>query len=139
MNPARNVRNVSLAWRGVAALVISVLAVALIGCGERRAKPVDVELARATLIDVLNHWKQGGAIDDLRKASPEIVVQEAIWTGGKSLDEFTLADQGRTEDANWYCEVELTLSPRDGGPPVKKTVTYVVGTDPVLTVFHAIL
>jgi hypothetical protein len=35
--------------------------------------------------------------------------------------------------------VDLTLKAKDGGEPVHKTVTYVVGTDPVLTVFHALL
>lgn len=118
---------------------LAALCLLLVGCGERRAKPVDVELARSTLIDVLNHWRNGGGVDELRKTNPAIVVQEALWTNGGSLDAFEIAEQGRAEDANWYCDVELTVSPKDGGPLIRKKVTYVVGTDPVLTVFHAIL
>ncbi len=112
---------------------------AITGCGEQRAAPVDVELARSTLTRVLEHWKAGGTPDELRKLSPEIVVQEAIWTNGQKLVDFTLVDNGREEDANWYCEVELTLVTKDGNTPEQKKVTYVVGTDPILTVFHAIL
>lgn len=109
------------------------------GCGEPRAAPVDVELARATLNDVLEHWKAGGTIGQLRERTPEIVVQEAIWTKGGRLLEFRLVNEGWKEDANWYCEVELTLHAEDGNEPDRKKVTYVVGTDPILTVFHAIL
>ncbi|OYW22124.1 MAG: hypothetical protein B7Z55_05010 [Planctomycetales bacterium 12-60-4] len=115
------------------------LALICIGCGPTRAKPVDVELARSTLTKVLEHWKQGGSIDDLRQGRPEIVVQEALWTKDKPLVDYSLVDQGREEDANWYCEVELTFAGANDGKPSKKNVTYVVGTDPVLTVFHAML
>ena len=109
------------------------------GCGPVRAKPVDVDLARETLTDVLEHWKQGGTIEELRQGKPEIVAQEPLWADGNELLDFTLLDEGRAEDANWYCEVELTLQSADNEKPEKKKVTYVVGTDPVLTVFHAIL
>ena len=120
-------------------MMCAVACLALSGCGGPSNQPVKVELARATLNQVLEHWKSGGNMDDLRKRSPEIVVQEAQWTNGAKLQEFQVIGDGRAEDANWYCEVELTLIPADGGEPKKKNVTYVVGTAPVLTVFHAIL
>lgn len=124
--------------RGASVLLFSLFSVVLSGCGEQRARPVNVELAKATLVDVLNHWKAGGTIDELRTSTPEIVVQELQWTNGRTLQDFSLVGDGRAEDANWFCEVELTLS-SGASDPVKKKVTYVVGTDPVLTVFHAIL
>ena len=111
----------------------------LSGCNRQRAAPVDAGLARATLARVLEHWKQGGTMDELRKQSPEIVVQEAYWSDGRTLQGYTLVDEGRKEDANLFCEVELALSPVAGGEAVKTNVTYVIGTDPVLTVFRAIL
>jgi len=98
-----------------------------------------VELARSTLLEVLEHWKKGGTIDELRQRTPEIVVQEALWSGGRELQHFALVDDGRALDANWFCEVELTLSPENGEEPTKKTLTYAIGTDPVLTVFRAML
>lgn len=129
----------SLRNRASAVLLSAITLISIFGCGEQRAAPVQVELARSTLMEVLQHWKTGGTVDDLRKRSPEIVVQEAIWTSGRKLQEFRLIDDGREEDSNWYCEVELTLEPENGSEPTRKKVTYVVGTDPVLTVFHAIL
>jgi len=125
--------------RGMALSLCAVLWLAAAGCGPVRARPVVVDLARETLTKVLDHWKKGGAIDELRQSRPEIVVQEPLWAKGNKLLDYTVVDQGRVEDANWYCEVELTLEPSEGGKPAKKKVTYVVGTDPVLTVFHAIL
>lgn len=116
-----------------------VLGFALSGCGPVRAKPVNVEVARQTLVHVLEHWQNGGTIDELRQGRPEIVAQEPLWAKGKQLVDFTLVGGGRAEDANWFCEVELSLTTGDSDKAVKKKVTYVVGTNLVLTVFHAIL
>src|SRR5690606_32785090 len=107
--------------------------------GPPRAAPVDVMVAEATLLHVLQHWQAGGSIQDLRQHTPEIVVQEALWSGGHTLQDFALTGQARAENANWFCDVELTVVPPDGGEPTTRTVTYAVGTDPVLTVFHAML
>lgn len=130
--PAVSLDRRAAIWTGLLGLVAA-------GCGPPRAQPVDVELARRTLIQVLDHWKQGGAIEDLRKLSPEVVAQEHLWQSGNKLLDYTLSPDGRAEDANWYCEVRLTLQSPDSDAPKVKQVTYVVGTDPVLTVFHAIL
>ncbi len=119
-------------------LLLSAMSI-MIGCGEERAAPVDVTVAKASLMEVMDHWKSGGSIDDLRKRDPEIVVQEALWSGGRRLLNYQLLGEGRVEDANWFCDVELTLAPQEGSEPMKKTLTYVIGTDPVLTVFRAIL
>ncbi len=118
---------------------IMVIVFVLSGCGPVRARPVKVEVARQTLIKVLEHWQNGGTIEQLRTERPEIVAQEPLWSTDKKLVEYTLLDEGRAEDANWFCEVELSLSIDGSDKLVKKKVTYVVGTDPVLTVFHAIL
>jgi hypothetical protein len=103
-----------------------------------RAKPVQVDLARKTLVDVLDHWKSGGRIEDLRQRKPEIVAQEFLWSKGMKLQEYRILEGDRSEDASLRSEVELTLIPEDGGAPTKKTVNYLVGTDPVLTVFREV-
>lgn len=114
-----------------------VLSGVLLGCGgPTRAKPVQVDLARKTLVQVLDHWKSGGSIEELRKRNPEIVAQEFFWTKGMKLQEYRVLGDGRPQNANLMCEVELTLVPADGGASNKKTVEYMVGTDPVLTVFR---
>lgn len=122
----------TLCWCGVLCCV-------LLGCGGPvRAKPVQSDLARKTLVEVLDHWKSGGNIEELRKRKPEIVAQEFFWTKGMKLQEYRLLDEGRSENANLRCEVELTLVSEDGGAPTKKTVNYLIGTDPVLTVFREV-
>lgn len=111
-----------------------------VGCGHQRpAADVNVELARNSLHQVLTHWQDGGQIEQLRDQSPEIIVQEGLWSGGHILKSFVITPQSRAENANWFCDVELTLTPPDGGRPQTKTVTYAIGTDPVITVFHAML
>lgn len=125
-------RLLTLCWCGA-------LSCALLGCGGPvRAKPVQVNLARETLTQVLDHWKSGGSIDELRKRNPEIVAQEFFWTKGMKLQEYRVLGDGSPKNANLMCEVELTLVPADGGASTKKTVEYMVGTDPVLTVFRVI-
>jgi hypothetical protein len=126
-------------YRVAILLICAVACFVVSGCGEQRAAPVNVELARSTLLEVLEHWKKGGTIDELRQRTPEIVVQEALWSEGQKLQDFALVDDGRALDSNWFCEVELTLAPENGGEPKKKTLTYAIGTDPVLTVFRAML
>lgn len=125
--------------RGAISLICTAMLLIVSGCGPTRARPVNVELAKSTLIDVLDHWKSGGSMDELQSSSPEIVVQDASWTKGQQLQDYQLIGDGKAEDANWFCEVELTFKASGGGGKSKKTVTYVVGTDPVLTVFRAIL
>ncbi len=110
-----------------------------VGCSPRRASDVQPNLARSTLIEVLDTWKQGGTIADLRQRTPEIVVQDASWSSGHQLQSYELLENGRAEDANLFCEVQLSLVEADGAPVKQKTVTYMIGTEPVLTVFRAIL
>lgn len=111
----------------------------LTGCGEPRAAAVDAVLAKTSLREVMEHWKNGGAMEELRKRDSEIVVQEMWWSDGRKLLSYQIIGEGRVEDANWFCDVELQVSAGDGKEPIKKTFTYVVGTDPVITVFRAIL
>ncbi len=116
------------------------LHVAFAGCSQQhRAPDVEPQLARSTLIEVLETWKAGGTINELRQRDPEIVVQEFAWSSGHQLQSYELLDTGREEDANLFCEVKLTLVETAGTPPRQKTVTYVIGTEPALTVFRAML
>jgi hypothetical protein len=135
--------NVSVCARGEygrRSALLLICTMLICGCGgEPRAAPVDLAVARVTLEQVMEHWKSGGKIDDLRSRKPEVVVQEALWSDGRKLLDYSLVGEGRPEDANWFCEVELTLESDGGNEPIKKKITYVVGTDPVLTVFRAIL
>jgi hypothetical protein len=119
---------------------LTILWATIVGCGgEQRAADVDVDMARTTLTKVLDHWRSGGALEDFRKQIPEIVIQESLWSEGRVLTGYAVLGEPRAENANWFCDVELTLAGENGGDAQKKTVTYAVGTDPVLTVFRAMI
>ncbi|MFO0795954.1 MAG: hypothetical protein U0804_00675 [Gemmataceae bacterium] len=110
----------------------------LAGCsvGPPVAAPVVPDTARAALRTALDAWKAGRPIGSLADASPPIVAQDFDWMAGAKLDDYAVLDDGKAEDANLRVKVQLSLRPAQGSP-VKKTVSYVVGTDPKLTVFRA--
>jgi hypothetical protein len=83
----------------------------------------------------LESWKNGQSPESLQKASPPIIVQDLDWTSGAKLMEFEILEGGEPVDANLYAQVKLKL--RDSaGSDTNRTVTYVVGTSPKLTVFR---
>lgn len=98
---------------------------------------VNTELARQTLHNVLASWKQGESPDQWRKRDPEVVVQDMDWMGGAKLLSYELIGAGEARDANLHCQVKLTLK-KANGESVNRTVTYVVGTDPVCTVMRGL-
>lgn len=104
------------------------------GCGSgHTVYPVEPDTAKQSLELVLNGWKEGKPIDNWLKASPEIIVQDADWSMGRKLIGFEIV-KGEPIDANLHSEVKLTLDME--GKPTPKTVTYLVGTKPVITVFR---
>jgi hypothetical protein len=104
------------------------------GCGgPQRAAPVESDLARKTLKQALDSWKQGTKAETLQSGSPSIVVTDFDWRRGRKLKDYEVLGSGEALDANLHCPVKLTLLD-DAGQPVEKTVTYIVGTDPVLTI-----
>jgi hypothetical protein len=110
------------------------------GCnfGPATARPVDPEVARQTLEQVLSDWRDGGTPDAWQQRSPQVVVQDFDWAAGAALTSFEILGPGEARDANLFCRVRLVLNgPAKGG--AQRTVTYVVGTDPVLTVFRDVM
>lgn len=119
-------------------LSFALMGITVSGCGpSSSASALEPDLARETLSVVLNGWKAGQAHDAWRAVDPEIVVQDLDWMSGAQLLNYKIIGPGEPRDANLVCEVELLLQ-RSGEPPVQRTVTYLVGTDPALTVFRAL-
>lgn len=96
------------------------------------------DLARDTLVSALTAWKSGQPPDQLQTQSPSIVVQDLDWVSGATLQDFKLQSDGEAVGANLSIEVELALT-EPGGKPSTRKVWYLVGTDPVLTVFRDML
>jgi hypothetical protein len=106
------------------------------GCTrQQHAAPVNPELARKSLRQVLDGWKRGDDMASFRQASPSITVQDMDWTSGYKLLDYEIVGDGKYDDANLLCPVKLKLQDPKGNS-VNREVTYMVGTDPVITVFR---
>ncbi len=140
IEPGHSINSLLFLQTGHVVFVLGLIALTcFVGCAPRRAEPVDRERAERTLLRVLDTWQAGGTIEELRAAETPVVVQEAFWTEGKTLQSYRLVGDGLVVDANLFREVELTLTGEEGEMQERKLVTYVIGTDPVITVFRAIL
>lgn len=116
------------------------ICIGLSGCGASgyQAPVLDLPKARETLTSVLDGWKEGKTPDSLQKRSPPIIVQDIDWTSGAKLVKYELSGDGTEADGSLLTQVKLTLQSSRGGPK-EKTVTYIVGTSPGLTVLRDIL
>lgn len=83
-------------------------------------------------------WKDGKTPESMQKESPPVVVQDMEWASGAKLLSYELLDGAKPVDANLIAKVKLKVSGADG-KEIEKTVTYVVGTAPKLTVFRDIM
>jgi hypothetical protein len=121
--------------RSVAALL---LAAGLAGCsGKGGASPVEPAKAREALATALEAWKKGEAIGSLQAGSPSITAQDFDWMAGAKLVAYEVDGEGKENDLNLRVPVKLTLKSLQG-KEVKKAVTYVIGTSPVVTVFREV-
>ena len=73
-----------------------------------------------------------------------MIVQDFEWDSGAKLLDYQLVDDGKAYDANLRIQVKLTLAGGDAkaAPAAKKTektVWYLVGTSPKVTVFRDML
>lgn len=122
--------------RPLASLIVLSLLV-IQGCSRatQHAGPVDQETAVLTLKQCLDTWKQGLALSELNTALPEVVVQDMDWAAQMKLQEYEILGDPQPVDSNLLIDVKLQLT-INGTENKTKTVTYIVGTDPVLTVFR---
>lgn len=128
-------RSQSETGRSPRAAWLSLVLLIATGCGGGPSHPVDTGTARKTLVETLDRWKSGEKPDDLQKSNPQIVVQDMDWLGGAELVAYEVVGDGEPMDANLLARVKLTLKGKDG-KTAEKTVSYLVGTSPVLTVFR---
>ena len=118
-------------------LLFSSVLMVFVGCGGGNA-PVNVNIAQQTLTSTLEFWKDGETPESVSEQKPAIIVQDVDWTNGVTLLDYEIIDEGQPVDANLIAKVKLKLAGADG-KETQKTVTYVVGTSPVLTVFRDLM
>jgi hypothetical protein len=123
----------------LAACLGAILAVLLSGCSGASAHAVDPSRARNALVAALDHWKQGDDPTSLPSSTTPMTVQDFDWQGGAKLVDYQVLDEGQTRAANLSIKVKLTMAPQKGGKYTEKTVYYLVGTSPSVTVFRDML
>ena len=121
--------------RSLLPLLVCVLAAGGCGSDVYQSAPVNADTAREVLTGTLESWKEGNAIDAMQKETPPIIVQDLDWSAAAKLIDYEFVDDGEESGANLKVRVKLTLADGSGGQS-EKTVTYVVGTSPKLTVFR---
>ncbi len=122
----------------LAACLAALSLLAFSGCGSSAAHAVDSSRARDALVTALDRWKNGDAPGSLAAAAPPMTVQDFDWQGGVRLLDYQLLGEGQPRDANLSVRVKLTLA-GNKGKPIEKTVYYLVGTSPSVTVFRDML
>lgn len=124
-------------WKMAVLFALATAGSLLPGCsgGGGSAAPVDPSRAREALNTALESWRKGDKIDALKTGSPPIVVQDFDWMAGHPLVAFEVMGDGKDDDANLRIPVKLTLRTTQG-KVVDKSVSYVVGTSPAITVFR---
>ncbi len=119
-------------------LVAALAAALLAGCsGSGGTGPVDAPKARETLAMVLDGWKRGDTPTSFASASPAVTVQDMDWSSGAKLVDYKVDADGKEMASSLYVPVTLTLRPKQGSE-VRKTVSYIVNTSPIVTVFRGL-
>jgi hypothetical protein len=119
------------------AVLVVLAALPLAGCwGTSRAHAVDPPRAREALKAALEHWKGGQGPESLRSSTTPMTVQDFDWAGGARLIDYQILGDGKAMDANLSVRVKLVLG--RPGKAAEKTVWYLVGTSPSVTVFRDI-
>lgn len=104
-----------------------------VGCG-RSNKPTQANVAKESLQLALTSWKEGRAPADLKAQTPSIVMADTNWEKGAKLASFDFSGPESDDGVNLHVPVKLVLNDAQGNNRVEH-VQYVVGTDPVITIF----
>ncbi len=129
---------------GVVMICLAVLASLVVtGCSNPSlAHAVDSPRALDALKTALDEWKNGADPKSLASSSTPMTVQDLEWAGGTRLVAYEILGDGKAEDANLRVRVKLTLAGGTGKSSAKlaeKSVRYLVGTSPQVTVFRDML
>ncbi len=122
-----------------AVLVGGCLLLGLSGCGGTSSgSPVAMDEAavRDALGRALDCWKTGQPHDAPGRLTPPVRVADEDWLAGAQLADYQIGDLTRVQSSGGvsYWPVELNL--KGGRGPSKRVVTYMVATQPELSVIR---
>jgi hypothetical protein len=127
----RNIRPRKAARR----LTVLVVGLCLAGCGAGAKLSLDENLARESFRAALESWKKGEKPEALQERSLAIIMTDPDWGAGRRLVSYTVRDKEFNDGYNLHCTVELVFA--GNGDGIRRVVTYIVGTSPVITIFRA--
>jgi hypothetical protein len=97
------------------------------GCrGSNLPPDTDSARGREAMKTVLETWKRGGTVEELKDAKPPIVVRDPDWSAGHKLTSYEIADEDGRAGVDLVLSVKLGLVRPDGQAREKK-VSFTVG------------
>jgi hypothetical protein len=120
--------------RGAALRAAAALACVFVSGCEHKNLPVTPDLAKQSLEAALESWKRGESPEALAARTPPVTVGDFAWREGRKLTDFRVVGEPRNAGFNVSIDVELTFGDAKGA--AAEQATYVVGTDPTITIFR---
>lgn len=103
------------------------------GCG-RPLPPATDETSAADALDlVLDAWQSGETPEALAEMTPRVHVKDDDWNSGWKLTAYELTGPNSQFGLSLHCPATLSLQSPEGDS-VKKSVLYVVATEPIVSV-----
>lgn len=121
----------------VSRLAVAAALLTVVGCGARSARnlKLDKELAHNSLETCLKAWKSREKIESLTQLKPPMICRDSDWETGATLQDFKFVGVETDDGTNLHSAVELSMLDKYGRE-VRKSVKYVVGTSPSITVLR---
>lgn len=107
----------------------------LVGCSGPQVPISDKAQAKKVAEQVLDAWKSGSAMDEMKDLSPPIIVSEDLWRKNVILNAYSFNGEGSMLGPNVRFEIQLKYND-GGGRDVERAFAYLVTTTPVITFFR---
>ena len=110
--------------------------VAFTGCGGGSSLPAetDVSKGREAMKTAMENWKQGGTVEELKKAT-SILARDPDWKAGLKLTKYEIGKENDRSGVDLVLSVKLTMAKAEG-QTVEKKVKYTVGIGSSTVVFR---
>jgi hypothetical protein len=115
-------------------LTVAILIVGSVGCSSTSVPASDIAEAKKLVSTVLDSWKEGKTIAELKSRSPTIVVGEVLWEKQTGLQSYEIQGDGKMQGTNVRFTVLLNYT--TNGKKASRAFNYLVTTAPVLTFFR---
>ncbi len=103
------------------------------GCGPGTAPMSDAAHAKVLLQKMLDEWKSGTSLGELKKRNPPVYFSEDLWRSGAKLSEYSMSEETEVLGSNIRFKVHLKFTYK-GGKAIERPVRYLVTTQPALTI-----